>query len=153
MFKFFKKQGILDGSIEISDLPPFSGYVISLSFFPAQNTGALHLLATDSPSDAKQNEEKVADILHFDRSDGSGSLHEAFHIRRPAGQYYVQINVTLYRKHGDRMYAQVERFLFRKRPLEIVQDEEKYILLPVVWPTTAIEELEIYKTLAPNAPA
>ncbi|MEK6750306.1 MAG: hypothetical protein AABY83_14065 [Pseudomonadota bacterium] len=151
MFSLFKKLGVLEGIIDISGLPPFCGHAISLSLFAAPDTtGNSPQITGDPPHDALQNEEKITEIFHFDHADDSGAIQERFHLRRAAGRYYLQLNITLYRPHQNKMYAQVERFFFRKRAVEIVLAEDKYIVLPIIWPIAGIEELEIYRVITPG---
>ena len=150
MFNFFKKQGELNGTIEISDLPPFKGYSISISLFPVKKAESPPPYEGDPPLTAIKDEETIAKKVHFEREDKTGSIQAEFCLHRPVGWYYVQINTILYREHATKMFAQVDRFFFRKRPLEITLGEEQHLTLPVSWPPIRIEELEHYGTIKPQ---
>ena len=65
------------------------------------------------------------------------------------GGYYVQLNVILFRKEGGKMYAQVERFPFIKRPVEFPRGGQE-IVLPVSWPVIPIEQLGLYGIMKPG---
>jgi len=144
------KDGELNGTIEISGLPPFKGHSITLSLFPVQGPDAPAPFSGNAPPEARLDEEEIVKNNHFGREDNSGSIRTNFRLRRPSGWYYVQINVILYREHANRKYAQVERFFFRKRPLEIPSAKGKSVVLPVSWPPTSIEELGTYGVIKPQ---
>jgi len=145
-----KKDGELNGTIEISGLPPFRGHSITLSLFSVQGPDAPAPFAGNAPPEARLDEEEISKSIHFDREDNSGSIHTNLRLRRPSGWYYVQINVILYREHANKKYAQVERFFFRKRALEIPSANGKLVVLPVSWPPTSIEDLGIYGVIKPQ---
>lgn len=148
----FKKKGELTGTVRVADLPPFIGQSVSLSLFAVSSADALPPFPDAAPPAARQDEAELGEALHFEQEDTTGTLEANFRLRRPAGWYYLQLNVILYRKVNGKMYAQVERFPFRKRPVEIPA-EGQAITLPVSWPKTPIADLEQYGTIKPGGKA
>jgi len=144
------KDGELNGTIEITGLPPFKGHSITLSLFSVHGSDAPPPFPGNAPPEARLDEEKLTENNHFGREDNSGSIRTDFRLRRPRGWYYVQANVILYREHAGRKYAQVERFFFRERALEIPSAKGKQIVLPISWPPTSIEELGVYGKIKPQ---
>ena len=145
----FKKKGELTGTVKIADLPPFLGYSISLSLFGVNGPDTPPPFEDVAPPEARQDEAELENVTHFDREDTTGSLESSFRLHRPAGWYYLQLNVILYREKGEKLYAHVERFPFLKRPVEFPPDGQS-IVLPISWPTTPIEELGRYGTMKPG---
>jgi hypothetical protein len=146
---FFKKKGELIGSVKITDVPPFLGYSMSLSLFSVRGPDTPPPFDDVAPPEARQDEAQLGKESHFDREDTTGSLESSFELTRPAGWYYLQLNVILYRKEGEKMYAQVERFPFVKRPVEFPPGGQG-IVLPISWPATPVDELERYGTMKPG---
>lgn len=145
-----KKDGELNGTIEISGLPPFKGHHITLWLFAVQGPAAPAPFSGNAPPEARLDVENIAESIHFEREDNSGFIRTNFRLRRPGGWYYVQLNVILYRPHVNKTFVQVERFFFRKRAIEIPSAQGKLVVLPVTWPTTRIEDLEFYGTIKPQ---
>lgn len=149
MMSLIKKKGELTGTVEVSAVPPFFGYSISLSVFGVSGPDTPPPFPDIATPEARQDETQLAEVTHFDRGDTTGHLEVSFRLRRPAGWYYLQLNVILYRKEGERMYAQVERFPFLNRPVDFPPGGQD-IVLTVSWPATPIEELEHYGTMKPG---
>ena len=145
----FKKKGELTGTVQIADVPPFLGYSISLSLFGVSGPDMPPPFADVAPPEARKDEAELDKATHFDQEDTTGSLEASFRLRRPAGWYYLQLNVILYWKEGENMYAQVEFFPFVKRPVEFPPGGQN-IVLPVSWPATPVEELDHYGTMKPG---
>ncbi|HWX18274.1 MAG TPA: hypothetical protein VN578_00060 [Candidatus Binatia bacterium] len=145
----FKKKGEVTGTVRIADLPPFIGYSASLSLFEVSSVDAPPPFPDVAPPEARLDEAQLGEATHFEREDITGTLEVSFRLRRPAGWYYLQLNVILYRMEDGKRYAQVERFPFRKRPLEIPAGGQ-VITLPVSWPKTPIADLEQYGMLKPG---
>lgn len=145
----FKKTGALTGTVKIAGVPPFLGYSMSLSLFRVSGPDTPPPFADVAPPGARQDEAKLGDEMHFDREDVTGSLESSFRLSRPAGWYYLQLNVILYRKEAEKMHAQVERFPFLKRPVEFPVASQS-IVLPVSWPATPLEELPRYGRMKPD---
>jgi hypothetical protein len=149
----FKKEGELTGTVEIADVPPFLGYSIALSLFRVNGPDAPPPppLPDVALLESRQDEEKLSESIHFNQEDTTGHLCTGFRLRRPAGWYYLLLNVILFRKQDETLYAQVEWFPFLKRPVEIPPSGQN-IVLPVPWPAIPIEELEYYGTMEPGDP-
>lgn len=139
----------MTGTVTITDVPPFLGHSMSLSLFGVSGPNTPPPFADVAPPEARLDEENLGEETHFGREDTTGSVESSFRLRRPAGWYYLQLNVILYRKEGERMYAHVERFPFVKRPVEFSPDGQR-IVLPVSWPAIPVEELEHYGTMTPG---
>ena len=146
----FKEKNELKGTIEIDGVPPFLGYNISLSLFRVKDPSAEWPFPNDIPPKARRTEHELAKINHFDQEDTTGVINVDFLLSCVASSYYLQLNVILYRKKNNEMYAQVERFPFAKRPIEIPPDVQRSIILPVSWPTIPIEDLGVYGIMKPG---
>jgi hypothetical protein len=149
IMSFFKKKGELTGTVKIADVPPFLGHSMSLLLFGVSGPNMPPPFTDVAPPEARKGEANLGQETHFDREDTTGSLESIFQLNRPAGWYYLQLNVILYRKEGAKMYAQVERFPFIKRPVEFPPDGQS-IVLPVSWPAIPVEELGYYGTMKPG---
>jgi hypothetical protein len=145
----FRKKGELTGTVEIADVPPFLGHSIALSLFMVKGPDAPSPFPGVAPPESRQDEEELSKAVHFDREDTTGHLKADFRLLRPAGWYYIQLNVILFRRQDEKTYAHVERFPFLKRPVEIPPGGQSTVL-PVSWPATPIEELEHYGTIKPG---
>lgn len=145
----FKKKGELTGTVRIADVPPFLGYSMTLSLFRVNGLDAPSPFAGAAPPESRQDEAELSKSIHFDQEDATGHLNAGFRLSRPVGWYYLQLNVILYRKENETTYAHVERFPFLKRPVEIPSGGQN-IVLPVSWPATPIDELELYGTMKPG---
>jgi hypothetical protein len=120
-----------------------------LSLFRASGPDAPVPFSGDPPPKARRDVEELKQAIHFEREDASGVIQESFRLRRPVGWYYLQLSVILYRQQNDKTYAQLERFFFRKRPVEVLAAGQS-IILPVSWPAIPIEELDHYGTMKPG---
>ena len=145
----FKKMGELTGVVEVVDVPPFLGHSMSLSLFRVHGLDSPPPFPGIAPLETRQDEVDIGKAIHFDREDVTGSLKVGFQFHRPAGWYYVQLNVILYRKQDGNICAQVERFPFRKRPLDIPVGGQT-ITLPVSWPDIPLADLEHYGRMIPG---
>jgi len=149
MISLFKKKGELKGIIKIAQLPPFFGYSVSVSLFGVSGSDSPPPFDGVAPVEARRDEAEFGNETHFDREDTTGTLESSFRLYRPPGWYYLQLNVILFRKEGGKLFAQVERFPFVKRPVEFPVGGQE-IVLPVSWPATPIEELGRYGIMRPG---
>src|SRR5262245_34993555 len=140
---WFKKKGELSGTVKIGNVPPFLGHSMSLSLFGVSGPDSPPPFDGVAPPEARQDEADLGQVHHFDREDTTGNLEVSFQLQRPAGWYYLQLNVILYRKEAGKMYAQVERFPLIKRPVEFPPGGQD-ILLPIPWPAIPIEDMGLY---------
>jgi len=145
----FKKKGVLTGTVKIAHVPPFLGHSMSLALFGVSGSDSPPPFDSVAPPEARQDEAQLDKETHLDREDTTGTLESSFRLHRPAGWYYLQLNVILFRKEGGKMYAQVERFPFVKRPVEFPLGGQE-IALPVSWPATPVEELGRYGIMKPG---
>jgi hypothetical protein len=58
-----------------------------------------------------------------------------FSIERPAGFYYLEVRAFLFRGERGSAFAQAELVFYSRRPVEIPQQIEGRLTLPVSWPT------------------
>jgi len=145
----FKKKGVLTCTVKIAHVPPFLGHSMSLALFGVSASDSPPPFDGVAPPEARQDEAQLDKETHLDREDTTGTLESSFRLHRPAGWYYLQLNVILFRKEGGKMYAQVERFPFVKRPVEFPLGGQE-IALPVSWPATPVEELGRYGIMKPG---
>ena len=144
---------MLRGHVTISNLPPHFGLLVGLAFFKVDGPESVPPYNGDPPGDA------VTDCLELYRNVALDSESESaestrtipFSVEHSPGWFYIQLRTTLLRKHGGKLWAQVEPFFFGRRPVMLLQDLPS-VTLPVEWPSTPIEELEDCGTVHPNAP-
>jgi hypothetical protein len=122
---------------------------MSLSLFAVHGSDSPPPFDGVAPPEARRDEAELSKATHLDREDATGSLESNFRLHRTAGWYYLQLNVILFRKEGGKMYAQVERFPFIKRPVEFPPGGQD-IALPVCWPATPVEQLGHYGSMKPG---
>jgi hypothetical protein len=97
---------------------------------------------TDSHEVAKQVD------LHTELSQSAYDL--PFVVERPAGFYYLQVRVILFRTQAGKVFAQAEQFFFARRPLPLIGEGLGHITLPVPWPQIPLEELGPYGVIEPQ---
>jgi len=145
----FKKKGELRGTVKIAHVPPFLGHFMSLTLFGVSGSDSPPPFDGVAPLEARKDDAKLGKETYLDREDTTGRLELSFRLHRPAGWYYLQLNVILFRKEGGKKYAQVERFPFIKRPVEFPLGGQE-IVLPVSWPATPLEQLGRYGITKPG---
>src|SRR5262249_28678842 len=140
----------LEGTLSIADLPPHRAVSLAICFFHVETADAAPPYDGDPPADVCTNCVNVCGVESLEKDIHDAAREWHFVAERPAGYYYVQVREILYRTQRDRMFAQVEQFFFRRRPLLIVADRQGTVTLPVEWPAQPLEELHHYGTVYPK---
>jgi hypothetical protein len=63
----------------------------------------------------------------------------------------VQVRAILFRTQAGKVFAQAEQFFFGRRPVQVGSQPEGTRMLPVSWPTQALEDLEHHGTVSPQS--
>jgi hypothetical protein len=137
----------LAGTISMTGLPPQRGLIINLCFFPIDDIGSPVPFDGDPPPEAITDCEKLYESVNLDNESRHESFEHSFVIERPAGYYYVQLRVIMFR---TRSFAQTEQFFFARRPVHISSEPEGHFTLPISWPTEPLEALHHYGGFAPT---
>ena len=140
----------LTGTISIQDLPPHRGIIASLAFFAVQSAESPVPFGGDPPAKEVTDDEKVFDKVDLNSESTRTSFEHSFSVERPAGYYYIQLRVILFRLHSGKVFAQAEQFFFGRRPLQIGDYQTGHVTFPVIWPTTPLESLHSYGTIKPQ---
>jgi hypothetical protein len=140
----------LDGTVSITDLPPHRGVHLSVCFFRVPSVDAPPLYDGDPPAEACTDCVDICSEEHLDRDRLDPAREWRFFADRAPGCYYVQLRAILYRSQNGRMFAQVEQFFFRRRPLQIPAEDQGSVTFPVAWPTERLEELHLYGKVSPQ---
>ena len=143
-------MAMLEGTISITGLPPHQGLIVNLYFYAVATPDAPPPYNGDPPAEAATDSEKVFERVDLDQESHETTFAHPFGIERPAGYYYVQLGVILFRKRDGKVFAQVEHFSFGKRPLHVAAEQEGTMLLPVLWPTEPLDALHHYGTVTPQ---
>src|SRR5262245_44430130 len=114
----------LEGTVSIAGLPPHRGVSLEMCFFrvPGLETPPPH--DGDPPAVACTDCADVCAEMHIDRDELNATRDWHFITHRAPGCYYVQLRAILYRSQRGRLFAQVEQFFFRRRPLEISENDQ-----------------------------
>lgn len=139
------------GDVEITNLPPHFGLIVSIAFFPVSGPEVPAPYGGDPPEDAVEDSVQVLEQVDLETEVRMPARTVSFSIERPAGYYYLQLRTMLFRKQDNEFQAQVEPFFFARRPLALLEDLAS-VTLAVEWPSLAIEDLEYYGTFRPGRP-
>jgi len=146
----FKKEGELQGTVEIDVVPPFLGYHINLYLFKVKSQNSQWpFIDYYAPKESPRIDIEIAHKSDFNQEDTTGTISVDFCLFCTVGWYYIQLNFILYRRHNDKMYAQVENFPFHKRPV-VISSEAMSIVLPISWPQIPVEDLGVYGRMKPG---
>lgn len=140
----------LEGTIEITGLPPHRGLIVNLCFFPVSAADAPDPFDGDPPVEAVTDTHEVANQADFAHESSQSACELPFVVERPAGFYFLQVRCILIRAQAGRMFAQAEQFYFARRPLPLTAEPVGHITLPVPWPQIPLDELETYGVISPQ---
>jgi hypothetical protein len=139
----------LEGTIAIAGLPPHRGLIVSLCFYRVDAAEAPAPHGGDPPAEAATDCHEVVNEVDLNTESSQSAYDLPFRIERPAGFYYLQVRVILFRMQAEKVLAQAEQFFFGNRPIHIRAELQDMLTLPAVWPTQALEELHHYDTVNP----
>ena len=139
-----------EGTIAVADLPPHRGLIVNLCFFrvgaatdPAPHDG-------DPPAEAVTDSHEVHKQADLNTECSRPGYDLPFVVERPAGFYYLQVRVILFRVRAGQAFAQAEQFFFARRPLPLTERPLGGVTLPVRWPQIPLEELGTYGVVEPR---
>lgn len=138
----------LEGNVLLSGLPPHRGLIVSLAFFRVAAADDPRPFGGDPPPEAVTDCSSVYDRVDLDSESRQSEYSLPFVAERPAGNYYLQLRATLFRMQDGKVFAQVEQFFFRRRPLPIPSPGMP--TLPIQWPSESIADLHHYGTIHPS---
>lgn len=139
----------LHGKVTVSNLPPHLGISATIAFFPVEKESSEAPYDGNPPGDLIKDFQEISDVVKFEGVIKDASREFAFSLQRPSGYYYLQLRFILYRVDKGKVYAQVEQFFFRRRPVALFEDIFE-VNLPVKWPSIPLDELETYGTVKPK---
>ncbi len=139
----------LEGTIQITGLPPHRGLMVDLGFFAVASADTPAPHNGDPPAEAVTDCERLFEQVDLEKESPKSTFEHNFAVERRAGFYFVQLRVILFRVQDGKAFAQAEQFFFGRRPLHIAPEPEGNVILPVVWPTP-LSELSRYGTLSPQ---
>lgn len=140
----------LESTIVINGLPPHRGLIINLCFFAVGGLDVPAPYDGDPPADAAIDCIKIFEQVDLDKESQETTFEHHFDIERPPGYYYVQLRAILFRARDGKFFAQAEQFFFARRPVHITAEPGVKLILPVSWPTEALEALHDYGTMSPK---
>jgi hypothetical protein len=144
-------MSILNGTIVLTSLPPHRGVIIDFCFYAVNGPDAPAPYNGDPPAEAATDCLQVFKQVDLNTESQQTTYDLTFRVERPVGWYYVAVRAILFRKEGEKVFAQVEQFFFGRRPLPFVAEGELSVTFPVAWPTQAVEELHSYGTMHPRS--
>lgn len=140
----------LEGTIALTGLPPHRGLIVNLCFFPVGGSDAPAPYGGDPPGEAVTDSHEVAKQVDLHTESSQPGYDMPFVVERPAGFYYLQVRVILFRTQADKVFAQAEQFFFAKRPLSLTKEPLGHVTLPVQWPQIPLDELGTYGVVEPR---
>jgi hypothetical protein len=140
----------LEGTIQITGLPPNRGLIISLCFFGVETAETPAPYNGDPPVEAVTDCDQVYEQVDFNREWADNTFEHDFRVERKVGYYFVQLRVVLLRSQAGKMLAQAEQFFFGRRPLRIPVEPNANVTFPVAWPTQPLSELHAYGQVIPQ---
>jgi hypothetical protein len=146
-------MGTLNGTIAMTGLPAHLGMIVDFCFYAVSAADAPAPYDGDPPAEAATDCQQVIKDVELNAESQHTSRDLAFCAERPAGFYYVGVRVVLFRKDGNKVFAQVEQFFFARRPLPMPDEGEILVTFPVTWPALPLEQLHHYGTISPQRPA
>lgn len=131
----------LEGTVALAGLPPHRGLIVNLCFFPVPSADTPAPFGGDPPTDAVTDCHQVIKQADLNTEVDQLAYDLPFTIQRPAGFYYLQVRVILFRAQAGKMFAQAEQFFFARRPLPLIDQPPGRVTLPVQWPQIPLDEL------------
>ena len=131
----------LEGTVALAGLPPHRGLIVNLCYFPVPSADTPAPFGGDPPTEAVTDWEKVIEQADLNTEVDQPAYDLPFTVERPAGFYYLQVRVILFRAQAGKMFAQAEQFFFARRPLPLPDQPHGRVTLPVQWPQIPLEEL------------
>ncbi len=133
----------------MTGLPPHRGLIVSVCFYRVGSADAPKPYGGAPPAEAATDSHQVAKQVDLHTESVQTAYQLPFAIEHPVGFYYLQVRAILFRLHGEKVFAQAEQFFYGRRPIEI-QERAMSVTLPVVWPTSAPDELNVYGVVQPK---
>ncbi len=139
--------GRLSGRVSITGLPPRRGLIITLNFYKVNGPDAPAPYGGDPPPDVSMDSQKIIEQVDLDQECPETLFEQEFDLSHHMGHFYVELSAILIRNRKGSVFAQVERFFFSRRPLEIAVEPVGDVTFPVAWPATPLEDLHEYGTI------
>ena len=140
------QMGNVVGKVVVTNLPPRRGVIVSLAFFRVPDAGSPAPHGGEPTSEQVTDEAQLLNDVHLEREKTDASVEQEFDVDRPAGFYYLQVRVILFRAQAGKTFAQAEQFFFGKRPLPVPCEG---VTLPVAWPDLPLDDLHHHGTVRP----
>ena len=142
--------GKLSGRVSITGLPPRRGLIITLNFYEVNGPDAPAPYGGDPPPDVSTDSQKIIEQVDLDQECQETLFEQEFDLSHRMGHFYVELSAILFRNRKGAVFAQVERFFFSRRLLEIAVEPVGDVTFPVAWPAKALEDLHEYGTISPR---
>jgi hypothetical protein len=140
----------LEGMIAVAGLPPHRGLIVNLCFFRVGSAETPAPYGGDPPGEAVYDSHEVAKQVDLHTESSHSAYDLPFVVERPAGFYYLQVRVILFRAQAGKVFAQAEQFFFARQPLPLTDEPMGSITLPLQWPQIPLEELGTYGIVKPQ---
>ena len=96
----------LSGIVEVDKLPSHFGLSVNLVFFPVSDADDPAPHNGDPPADAVTDSDQLYNEVDLDIEIVDSKRTIPFSLSKLEGYYYIQVRILLYRKQGNKLFAQ-----------------------------------------------